>query len=331
MAEAGNPEFEKKYNFGGRLTADFPSQVMVDVTEVCNLACIHCPHPTFVESEHYAKRKLDPELNKKLVDEVREFGQGATNYIRYTSNGEPMAHPAWADMLEYAAKNSGVTVTLTTNGKIMNEKRVERLLDTGVGVVDISLDAFHPETYAQIRKKGDLNVTGANVRNLLKRVRERGEDTKVIVSYVEQPLNQAETGEFEKYWKDQGCSYVVIRRLHSCSGAKGNLAEERREKNKAVGRRPCLYPWERIVLNAQGNLTFCPQDWVHGSIVTDFRKTTIREAWQGEFYQGLRRAHHTNDYTGFSFCGQCPDWESTRWPDQGRSYADMIEEFKATE
>ena len=36
----------------------FPSQVMVDMTEVCNLACIHC-HPEFKRSTIYGKRMLD--------------------------------------------------------------------------------------------------------------------------------------------------------------------------------------------------------------------------------------------------------------------------------
>ena len=44
-----------KYGFNGRLSSDFPSQVMVDITEVCNLACIHCTHPKFKESNVYAK------------------------------------------------------------------------------------------------------------------------------------------------------------------------------------------------------------------------------------------------------------------------------------
>ena len=81
-----------KYYFGGRLTAGFPSQVIIDVTEVCILACIHCPHPTFKLSEHYEARYLDTELNKKLVDEVRDYGPGGAHYIRYTRRGRA-AHP----------------------------------------------------------------------------------------------------------------------------------------------------------------------------------------------------------------------------------------------
>lgn len=319
----------QKYGFYGRLKADFPSQFICDITELCNLACIHCPHPTFSKSEHYGARMLDPELNAKLVDETRVHGRGLTQYIRYTSNGEPMAHPKCFEMIEYAVRNSGTTVTLTTNGKTLDSTRAERLLDTGVDLVDISLDAHNPETYAKIRVKGDLTIVRPQVLYLIRSAKERGGHTKVIVSYVEQPANNAETDDFEKYWKDQGADNVVIRRLHSCSGAKTDLAKERREA--APPRRPCLYPWERMTLNARGDLAFCPSDWVHGSVVVDYRTTTILETWQGEFYRRLREAHLKNDFKGHSFCGQCPDWQATRWPEEGRSYADMVAEFRELE
>ena len=231
-------------------------------------------------------------------------------------------------MIEYAVKHSGTYITLTTNGTIMDQKRVQRLLDAGVHMIDISIDAFKPETYAEIRKKGDLNITKKNVINLINQVKKSNANTKIIVSYVEQPQNINETDDFETFWKEQGAHYVVIRRLHSCSGAKIGLADERRKVNADLKRRPCLYPWERIVINARGDLAFCPSDWVHGSYITNYADTTIKEIWQGEFYKKLRNAHLNNDYSDHTFCGQCPDWIATRWPDEGRSYADMVEEFR---
>lgn len=317
------------YGFYGRLKSGFPSQIVMDITEVCNLACVHCPHPNFKRSEHYGARYLDPALNSKMVDEVMRHGKGQTQYIRYTSNGEPLVHPKAYDMIQEAVERSGVYVTITTNGTIMNEKRTRKLLDAGVHMIDISIDAFRPETYAQIRVGGDLQITRTNVLNLMRWVRESGAKTKVVVSYVEQPQNQTETADFDRYWKEQGADFVVIRRLHSHSGAKVELASLRRKANAEAARRPCLYPWERIVVHARGDLSFCPSDWVHGSRVADYRNTTILETWRGEFYRALRDAHLSNDYSAHRFCGQCPDWRETRWPGAGRSYADMVEEFLA--
>lgn len=321
-----------RYGFYGRLRAEFPSQVIIDTTELCNLACIHCPHPQFKQSKHYSGASLTPDLNAKAIDEVRTHGQDCTQYIRYTGEGETLINRYFFEMLEYATRHvERVPVTVTTNGVLLNELRIERLLATGIDIVDISIDAFSPETYAKIRVHGDLNITRANVFRLLQRSKDQGAHTKVVVSYIEQPQNLHETADFERYWRDKGADYVVVRKLHSAAGAVAEVANRMRMENEILPRRPCVYPWERVVLNPRGHLAFCPADWTHGSTIIDYRTTTIKETWCSEFYQRLRAAHLANDFTQHTFCGQCPDWKVTRWPDEGRSYANMMEEFKARE
>jgi MoaA/NifB/PqqE/SkfB family radical SAM enzyme len=231
-------------------------------------------------------------------------------------------------MIDYATQNSGVMVTLTTNGTTMTEKRILRLLNAGIDVIDISIDAFYPETYAKVRVNGDLEITKANVLKLLELGKKAKKAPKIVVSYVEQPENVAETEKFETFWKDQGADYVVIRRLHSAAGAMPETAKIMWHKSpKNADRKPCLYPWERIVLNPRG-LSFCPADWTHNSAIIDYQDTTIKEIWQGEFYKKLRHAHLSNDFTNHQFCGQCPDWQTIMWPEEGRSYASMIEDFQ---
>jgi MoaA/NifB/PqqE/SkfB family radical SAM enzyme len=317
-----------QHSFYGRLKAAFPSQIIVDATEVCNLACIHCPHPEFKRSDQYAARYLDEDLHRKLVDEVREYGAGNTQYIRYTSNGEPLVHPGIYDMLDYAVKHSGVFVTLTTNGTILNEKRVAKLLSSGLHMIDVSIDAVSAEAYSRVRVNGRLEVTRGNVLRLLQIRKESSAATRIVVSFVEQAENQDESAEFERYWKSQGVDYVVIRRLHSAAGGVAAVADRMRVDQARTPRYPCLYPWERILLNPRGELAFCPQDWTHGSVIGDYRQVSIREIWQGEFYRRLREAHLTGEFRDHRFCGQCPDWAQTRWPGSGRSYADLVEEIK---
>ena len=334
MASTDSPAQDNamRYGFYGRLSAEFPSQVIIDTTELCNLACIHCPHPQFKKSEHYSGASLTLELNAKAIDEVRQHGQGRTQYVRYTGEGETLINRHFFEMLEYATRNAGaVPVTVTTNGVLLNELRTARLIATGVEIVDISIDAFTPETYAKIRVNGKLEVTRANVLRLLAASKAPGSRTKVVVSYIEQPYNVHETAEFENFWKSNGADFVVVRKRRSAAGAVGDVAERLREENASEPRRPCVYPWERVVLNPRGHLAFCPADWTHGSTVIDYRTTTIKETWSGEFYRKLRDAHLTNDYSQHSFCGQCPDWKVTRWPVAGRAYADMVEDFKLTE
>src|SRR6185503_6165116 len=234
---------DPRYGFQGRLKREFPSQVVVDAAEVCNLACVHCPHPEFKKSPHYSGAFLEPALNAKMVDEVAEHGRGHTLYIRYTSNGEPLVHPGIYDMLDYAVRRSGVFVTLTTNGTTMNEKRVRKLLESGLHLVDVSIDALEWATYAAVRVNGRLPVTRDNVRSLIRMKQETGAVTRIAVSFVEQERNRGEAEAFERFWRAEGADRVVIRRLHSAAGGVPVIAHMMKREQGAAPRYPCLYPW----------------------------------------------------------------------------------------
>ena len=317
-------ENEHIYSFNGYLKESFPSQVMMDIAEVCNLGCIHCAHPKFKKSDHYAKSMLDPELNRKMVDEVATHGQGLTKYIRYTSNGEPLVHPKSYEMINYAVDHSKTKVTLTTNGTLLNEKKMNRLLDSGIHMIDVSLDAFTNETYKIIRVGGDLVITKKNVLRMQELIQINNYNTKLVVSFIEQKQNSHEIKDFYNFWKNEiGVQDVVIRRLHTNAGVNLDLGHQKGSKRK-----PCLYPWERIILNAKGKLGFCPTDWFGQAVICDYKENTIKDIWNSDFYKILRNQHKCNDFKDNLFCKGCPDWANTSWPkEEKKAYADLVEKI----
>jgi hypothetical protein len=78
-------------------------------------------------------------------------------------------------------------------------------------------------------------------------------------------------------------------------------------------------------LTPDGDLSFCPAAWTGESHFVKYINTTIKEAWQGDFMKSLRNAHLTNNYEGFDFCKQCPDWAQTRWPGEGKAYSNLMQ------
>nr|VFJ64696.1 MAG: Iron-sulfur cluster-binding domain-containing protein [Candidatus Kentron sp. FW] len=315
------------YDWQEHLNPNFPSQIICDVTEYCNLECIHCPHPSFKRSDAWNGRHLDLAVHKQMVDEIDSDGRNICKYVRYTANGEPLIHPKFIDMIAYNGKHKGTSaINVTTNGMALTEKKARALLDAGVDAFDISIDAFNESTYSRVRIKGNLDVTRKHVLKLIDLIQKGNYDSKVVVSYVEQPLNKNETDLFEQYWKGKGASYVVIRRLHSCAGAKEKISEKMKAEKTDV-RRPCLYPWERLVLSPSGQIGFCPADWKYQGKIAYLKGTTIKDIWQGAYMKSLRDAHLTSDYKNHEFCGQCPDWAATRWPHEGRSYSNMMHEI----
>jgi len=314
-----------KYGFQAHLSSKFPSQIIIDSTQFCNLSCIHCPHPAFKKSDAYSGAHLSMELHKKLIDEVATDGYGICQYIRYTANGETLVNPNIYEMIEYAGKYARTKINVTTNGVVLSENKAKRLLNAGVSVFDISIDAYTDETYAKVRVGGDLNRVRSNILRLIALNKEGGYNSRIVVSFVEQSLNSHETQLFEDFWNESGADYVVVRRLHSAAGSKVEIKHKMNNSSKHVSRKPCLYPWERLVVTPEGDLGFCPAAWTGESHFIKFSKVSIKEAWQSEFMKKLRGAHINNNFNGFDFCKQCPDWIYTKWPDEsGKNYADMM-------
>ena len=314
------------FGFTNYLTRGFPSQIVIDLTEFCNLACIHCPYEEVTKVKGKNRRHLDVALHIKLIDEIAETGGDRCRYLRYTGDGEPLLHPHHAEMLAYAVNRTGLPVNLTTNGLLLDEKRTVALLDAGVSVFDISLDAHDPETYAKVRVNGDLALAHENVLRLIRMNRERGNPSKIMVSFVMQPLNDGEEGPFKEFWESEGADFVVLRTRHSCAGSMDDMTKVLWEQAPSP-RKPCLYPWERLVLKPDGKFSFCPADWLHQAEIGNINEKTIQEVWTGPEMEALRRAHLKNDFANHPFCGGCPDWSVIRWPHEGRSYATVMHEF----
>ena len=321
------PQSENKYGFQGRLTEDYPSQIIIDVTNICNLHCLHCPQSTVSGVPGYKIQHIDVNIHAKLIHDVANNSNGCCQYIRYTAMGEPLLHPQIFDMLDYAKQHSGTSISLTTNGTLLHKDARQRILQS-VDVIDISLDALSKETYAAVRRGGNHDNVYANVQALIAENKAAQNPLRVVVTFIEQTANAHETEAFKHYWENAGADYVIIRRLHSCAGQIEDVAVKMHASSAAENRYPCLYPWERLTLAPEGTLGFCPANWTHQADFAHFSDTTIAAAWKSDFMTALREAHTKNYFSTNPLCAQCPDWSATRWPHVDRSFADMISDFR---
>lgn len=315
-----------QYTFSERLPQEFPSQIVVDITERCNLACVHCSHSDFTKHPHYTGCDMAESIHNKLIEEAATDGKGYLRYLRYTAMGEPLLHPLIYTFLAKAKLTAGTPITLTTNGILLGNEEAHLLLETGVDIVDISLDAFSPATYSAVRRGGSRERAYKNVLHFLDLRAKENSHTKIVTSFIDQPLNHEEVEVFRRFWLDHGADDVIIRRLHSQAGEKSEIAQGLHLAEQGKERRPCLYPWERLCVGPTGCIGYCPANWNFQSEFASLATTTIREAWQGGFMKTLRQEHLTNCF-GENQCRNCPDSAQTRWPHEGRSYADMVADF----
>jgi MoaA/NifB/PqqE/SkfB family radical SAM enzyme len=125
-----------------------PVCLYLEVTNRCNLLCETCPR-TFETLEPPAD--MSWELFTKIVDQVPNIARVVLHGV-----GEPMLVKQLPQMIRYL-KDRGTYVLFNTNGTLMQPKRFQELIDTGLDELRVSLDAADRETYLKVRGKDYFN------------------------------------------------------------------------------------------------------------------------------------------------------------------------------
>lgn len=124
----------------GRLSA--PLRIYIDTTYVCNLDCKFCYNKTDVRSE----REIDLEHWESFFDQMVEAGVMKLSI----AGGEPFADKNIFKIIE-SAKTKGLSVSLTSNGTLINNRILKDLASSGLKRVTISLDSADPAELEAMR------------------------------------------------------------------------------------------------------------------------------------------------------------------------------------
>jgi MoaA/NifB/PqqE/SkfB family radical SAM enzyme len=136
-----------------------PLYLAWQVTNECNLACLHC-----IEESGPGKAFPD-ELDDAQVFEVLDQAMDLEVPYLSFSGGEPMVHPRFFDMVEFVCSRNG-QLKVETNGHFLSRENCDRLKALGVKAVQVSLDGATAATFNRMRVRGNFNVAVEGVRNL---------------------------------------------------------------------------------------------------------------------------------------------------------------------
>lgn len=117
-------------------SADKKPVVVWNVTQRCNLRCIHC-YASSADREYPGE--LSTEEGFKLLADLAAFGVPVVLF----SGGEPMLRP---DLFELIAKarSLGMRAVLSSNGTRIGPGEARKLAELGVSYVGVSLDGMGP-------------------------------------------------------------------------------------------------------------------------------------------------------------------------------------------
>ena len=302
------PVAEGEFGFVKPEHAEFPPIVIVAVTNVCDMACIHCAHPIIKKTPGYRATFMKPEVHSRIVEQTAPY-KDQLWVFRYAADGESLLNPHFLDMVD-ETKRAGIgPVDLTTNAMSLTEEKMERLLSAPIDVIDVSLDAYTRETYEKIRIRGKFDRVTSNLKRLVELRNELGSPTKIMTSIIRQKEALEEVEAFQEFW-GQYVDEVLVRGLNTDLGIV-NVSETYFRDD--IARWPCPQFWKRVTVNHDGEVRFCVEDWHNDGVVGNVSDTTIREIWRSATYEKFRRLHATGRWNDMTMCEKCLDWQHMEW------------------
>jgi len=285
----------------------FPPIVIVAVTNVCDMACIHCAHPVVKKSPGYRATFMDPEIHGRIVEQTRPF-RDQLWVFRYAADGESLLHPQFLDFVEETVGAGIGPVDLTTNAMSLTEEKMRRLLEAPIDVIDVSLDALTRETYEKIRKRGKYDVVVANLKRLIEMRDALGSPTRIMTSIIQQSEAVDEVEAFQEFWGPY-VDEVLVRGLNTDLGVV-NVSET---FFREIERWPCPQFWKRVTINHLGEVRFCVEDWFNRGLVGTVTDSTLSQIWQSDLYRKFRELHAGGRWNDMKLCKPCLDWQHMRW------------------
>jgi len=132
--------------------------IQVEITSYCNAECIYCPH-TFMNN-NWKNKHMSLDLFYKLIPYVNY-----TDLVYLQGWGEPLLNKDIFEMIRIC-KNKGERVGFTTNGMLLTEDTMHKLVDLELDILCISLAGTTAATHNKIRKGTDFEKIVSNLELL---------------------------------------------------------------------------------------------------------------------------------------------------------------------
>jgi radical SAM protein with 4Fe4S-binding SPASM domain len=312
-------------NYGFPAGSNFPSMVQISVTNVCDMSCTMCPHSLYVKKTDYKPVHMDYNVFTKIADEValehKKIRRPHPGSIRLLGWGEALTHPGITDMVGYA-KDAGVNlVTMITNGLALNQKKGRALLEAGLDVIEVSLDAYTKEGYEKVRNNPHFERIRDNLLRFIDLRNELHARCYIAAGIIDQPDVHDEVEAFRELYGPK-VEDVVVRKFRDFKGHVSQIARELEEKE------PCRCLWARFNITPEGKATICYDDWEQQFVIGDLRESTIKEIWHSEELEKERQAH-LEGKTYSALCAQCKtDRAASSWTNPYEKLLERVQEWK---
>lgn len=158
-----------EYKAGVLHVSSTPRMLTLETTSRCNLRCVMCPQA--IDAVDRPKH-----LEEETIGHLWRF-IGQARSIQLHGIGEPLASPAFWKSLAFIPASCDASIN--TNFTVLDDKRLQKLVESNIRVINVSLDAATPLTYQRIRGF-DLETVLTNIRRFVARRADAGKKLPLL-------------------------------------------------------------------------------------------------------------------------------------------------------
>lgn len=302
------------------LPLDTPYLVQIFPVYACNFKCGYCVFAVPRTERGYVSdaKTMDVALYKKCIDDLRLFPR-KLRMLRFAGTGEPLLHPAIAEMVDYAARAQVAdSIDIVTNGSQLSRRMSDDLVNAGVSRIRISIQGANSGKYRETTQNyADLDRIVENVTYLYG-VRAK---TEVYVKIIDCALDSA--GDEQTFYRLFGDIADVVAVEHllpatpliDYSRIQGVAAMDKTQNGaELMDSEICPQPFYMLQINPDGVVVPCcgmesPLKIAHAG------EASLPDIWSGRMLNSFRRAMLSGQRGDNRVCAKCAQYKHAMFPE----------------
>lgn len=271
-----------------------PVQLDVELNGGCNMKCPFCLHGY---GDKRPNTLMPIRRYEELINEAVEFGiRGLKlNYIN-----EPMLRTDLEYCISYAKTAGMLNIYMVTNGTLLNAKRRDSMLNSGITKVFISVDATTHETYNKQRLSGKFDSVVTNILEFIEERNRRKLTYPIVrVSFLRNILNIHEEEDFQKFWEGKA-DMITFQKMNDLPNLDTGLILK--EGNDVDS---CSFPFKQLVVDYEGDILPCCKMGGKELALGNIDNMTLKTAWNSSSMKALRQLHKEKRWRENPTCKRC--------------------------
>jgi MoaA/NifB/PqqE/SkfB family radical SAM enzyme len=237
---------------------------------------------------------------KQIIDDTKSYIKKVTFFVA----GEPFLNKKLCEMINYATK-SGLYTFVSTNGTLLNQQRIDELLETKLDVLFVCLDGSKKETHEKYRRKTNFERICNHIQTLTSEKRKRKKIfPHIFIQTLITRYNEDELGDIVNLAKKLGTEGIIFKTFFIEKDYDPIIAKQFIPKRSGLTRYEtgdgqikikkqidfkCQYTTKPLIL-CDGTVAICSYDYNGKYNIGNVFFQNMINLWNSKKYKNLRNA-----------------------------------------